>query len=74
MVTLEIAGKDHGPHYAARNHAGDILDGDPATIAKVDINSPNFNWVGYSPGNDTNHEVTLGPTIVANELVSFALE
>jgi hypothetical protein len=72
-VTLEIAGKDHGPHYAGRSHAGNVLQSDPAKIARIDINSPNFDWMGYSPGDDTNHEVTVGPTLVANELVAFAL-
>ncbi len=57
---LEISGRDRGPHHSGgRTHGGDEWDGQPATVAQADVNTPNFDWINSRRGSDTNHEVDL---------------
>jgi hypothetical protein len=74
---LAVSAWDLDPHfeggenadgiYVARNHRGDELDADPASLALVESEeSRNYDWYDYEPGPDTNHALgidTTGPSI-----------
>lgn len=59
MLTLEVTGKDAGPHYSKRQPSGEALDASPATMAHVNINSPTFAWLDYTAGSDTTHTIIV---------------
>jgi hypothetical protein len=59
MLTLEVTGKDAGPHDNKRKPCGDTLDAKPNTMAYVDIHSASFAWLDYTPDADTCHTVMV---------------
>jgi len=59
QLTLHVTGKDAGPHYNGRNPSGSEIDKDPATLARVDITTPDLRWTQYTPGEDTLHSMTV---------------
>lgn len=59
MLTLQISGRDAGPHFDKRPHSGAEVDAEPATMARVDINSGDFHWMDYAPGVDSHHTIMV---------------
>lgn len=60
-LTLIVEGEDNAAHLAQRNPSGTEIDGNPATLAKVDASLPSYPWKDYQPGHDMNHEIKIHP-------------
>lgn len=62
ILNMRIQGSDSIPHYERRSQPGDMIDSNPATLAKVDKNSPpSYPFIGYEPGIDYNHSISIAP-------------
>ena len=58
-LTLIVKGEDNAAHLAPRNPSGTEIDGNPATLAKVDASLPSYPWKDYQPGPDMNHKIKI---------------
>jgi hypothetical protein len=64
VQVLVVNGADDHPHFDRRQLRGDVLDAEPATLAKAAEVLP-YEWAGYTPGPDTNHSIRIDMTAPA---------
>ena len=58
-IRLTIEGADNTPRYFWRTPKGDVLDGLPQTVARVNTSQSGYPFEGYEPGPDSSYSIVI---------------